>query len=146
MPVLRFNIKTVFPGWGGGGGWGFRWCWDSHYKDKVIGRPWYIYNGNSYTGSTFLFWNAIQFKIFRLFLTIKSGIYRLRLVLDRTCMTGTNEGDSSKIGKYYLYPMSVFNLLVDIKRLPGLFLLLQDRHDSVHDGSYRWRHLVGMAI
>ena len=35
----RLNIKTVFPGYR-----------DSHYKDKTVVRPSYLYNGNPYAG------------------------------------------------------------------------------------------------
>ena len=40
------NIKTVFR------------LWDFHYKDKTVVRPSYLYNGNPYTGDTYLYWDG----------------------------------------------------------------------------------------
>ena len=41
LPDPRFNIKIPFNQYG-----------DSHYKDKMVVRTCYLYNGKSYTGKT----------------------------------------------------------------------------------------------
>ena len=34
---------------------------NSHYKDKTVGRPSYLYNGNFYTGKkASLYWDGLQ--------------------------------------------------------------------------------------
>ena len=52
-PGPRFNIKTVFPGYG-----------DSHVKDKTIVRLSYLKHGDPYAGkTTFLYWDGTQIRI-----------------------------------------------------------------------------------
>ena len=50
QPVVRLNIKTV----------SYQYC-NSHYKDKTVPRPSYLYNGNPIPGKTVLYWDGAQF-------------------------------------------------------------------------------------
>ena len=77
-----------------------------------------------------------------------------RVWLDGTCImcveTCLRSGQTILVMKelkkiWLLRPVSVSNVLMNIKRLASLFFLLEDRHYSVHDGSNRWRHLQGRA-
>ena len=48
LPGSRLNINMVLYG-------------DSHYKDKMVVRPSYLYNGNPYTGKMiYLYWDVPQ--------------------------------------------------------------------------------------